>query len=117
MMPDPISDAELDAILNRNRVNGSVSMLRPLEIYVPRDGLLELVRTSLLTMQAARKRDEESPTQAKAADRAVQQRIDFLAWLQGQPEQVYLAMYPVSLDGLTDDDVLDVLEDDTMFPF
>ncbi len=117
MMPEPISDAELDAILNRNRVNGSVSMLRPLEIYVSRDFLLDLTRASLTTMQDNRRPAEETASQTKAANRSIQQRIDFIAWLQSQPEQVYLALYPADMDGLTDDDVQDVLDDDNLFPF
>lgn len=117
MMPDPISDAELDAILNRNRANGSVSMLRPMEIYLTRDYLIQVTRQSLEAMQAQPRPAEETAKQKKSTDRAMQQRIDFMAWLSTQPEQVHIALYPVDLDGITDDDVMDVLDDDTIFPF
>lgn len=117
MMPDPISDAELDAILNRNRANGSVSMLRPMEIHLTRDYLIEVTRQSLEAMQAMSRSAEETPKQKRSVDRAMQQRIDFMAWLSTQPEQVHVALYPVDIDGITDDDVMDVLDDEDLWPF
>jgi len=116
MLPDPISDAELDAILNRNRANGSVSMLRPMEIVVSRDYLLQVTRQSLTTLQSARQPDTEDDKQRRSADRSIQQRIDFMAWLSSQPEQIQLAIYPITA-GITDDDVMDVLDDQDLWPF
>lgn len=115
MLPDPISDAELDAILNRNRANGSVSMLRPMEIPLQRDYLIQVTRESLEQLQSHRQPDQEDDKQKKITDRALQQRIDFMAWLSSQPEQILIALYPVDV-GITDDDVMDVLDDDDLWP-
>lgn len=116
-MPEPISDAELDAILTRNRANGSVSMLRPMEVFLDRDHLIEMTRMSLDTLRAERQPDHEDPKQKRNADRAIQQRIDFAAWLGGQPQRVHIGLYPVIEDGLSDDDVQDVLDDEDLWPF
>lgn len=118
MMPDPISDAELDAILNRNRINGSVSMLRPIELTFSREALLDVSRRSLATFKdQAPLPEEASPREHRARHRAIQQRIDFIEWLGAQPDQITLSLYPVEDDGLTDDDVKDVLDDPDLWPF
>lgn len=111
-MSEPISDDELHRILQDASVPGTVSMLRPLELYLNRKWIQELVRESLQRLQSNRHPQDETPTQRKDAVRAIQQRVDFLSWLQRQPDdELYMALYPVSEDGLSEDDLDDLLED------
>lgn len=116
-MPEPISDAELDAILTRNRANGSVSMLRPLELLLERDHLIDMARVSLDLLRAQPHPEPSAAKQQRAANRAIQQRIDFIAWLGCQPARVAIGLYPVIEDGLSDDDVQEVLDDEDLWPF
>lgn len=111
-MTDSMSDDELARILQDVSVPGTVSMLRPLELYLNRKWLQELCRDSLTRIRSERKPDQETDDQRKAGRRAEQQRIDFLAWLQQQKdEEIYIALYPVAEDGLSDDDLDDLIED------
>lgn len=103
-MTDGLNDDELRRIFEHTAPSGSVSMLRPLEVFLPRTWLMELCRDSLRRMKETREPSAETALQQKAAQRALQQRIDFLAWLQRQDyDEIYMALYPVAEDGLEDD--------------
>jgi hypothetical protein len=111
-MTDSLSDDELQRILQDVSVPGTVSMLRPLELYLSRKWLQDLCRDSLTRIRTERDPSAETEDQRKAGRRAEQQRIDFLAWLQQQKdEEIYIALYPVAEDGLSDDDLDDLMED------
>lgn len=118
-MTDSLSDDELKRILQDASVPGTVSMLRPLELFLSRKWLQDLCRDSLARIRAERDPAAETDDQRKAARRAEQQRIDFMAWLQQQKEdEIYIALYPVAEDGLSDDDLNDLMDDfPTIDPF
>lgn len=114
-MTNPLNDDELQRILGEDNIRGTVSMIRPLELFLETKFLQNLCRESL-----NRLREEPPPTDPQKRRlyyRAVQQRIDFAAWLQAQrDEEIYMALYPVAEDGLDDDDLDDLLEDLPEFP-
>lgn len=116
MSAEHISDAELDRILNLDRANGNVNMLRPMEIALSRDLLTEHVRTDLERLRALPTDPDATVQERRLRLRAIQQRLDFLAWLNGQPELVEVAIYPSSELGLTEDDLADLIEDG-LLPF
>jgi hypothetical protein len=109
---------ELQELVQSRETSGFVTMLHPLELFMSGDFLETITRESLEAIRSKRKSDE-TPTERLAAERAIQQRVDFLSWLVGQPEQIYMAMYPAELDGLDDlEDLQDLLEmDDDSLPF
>ena len=88
-----------------------------MEVFLDRDHLIEMTRISLETLRAERQVEQETPKQKRSVDRAIQQRIDFAAWLGGQPQHVHIGLYPVIEDGLSDDDVQEVLDDEDLWPF
>lgn len=120
--PDPtvLSDADIEALIPKKGAARSVNMLHPMEIFVERESVGALIRHSLRLMQAGVHRsDDESAEQALAYDMAMQQRVDFLAWLQSQPDLVYLAIYPADQDGLDElelEEIADSSTDDTIDP-
>ena len=124
--PDPtperrlklLTDADLDRILKARDTSGNVNMLHPLEVFLDRAYLSDVVRTSLTSFYE-RDVTNETDDQRKAVESAMQQRVDFLGWLTGQPEQVYLAVYPADDDGLDDiEDLTELLADeDGPMPF
>lgn len=106
-----VSNEDLQRILHIRAGSGNVSMLNPLELFMDREQLLTMTRQSMADIKRQRPADE-TPEQHNAVERALQQRIDFLAWLDTQPEQVYMAIYPSDIDGLDDlDDLLDLPTD------
>lgn len=109
-MSDNLGDDELQRILGDNNIRGTVGMIRPMEVFIDTAFLQDLCRDSL-----ARLRREPPPTDEKKLllhRRAIQQRIDFAAWLQAQrAAEIYMAMYPADEDGLDDDDLEDLIED------
>jgi hypothetical protein len=109
---------ELQKLVESRETSGYVTMLHPLELFMARDLLEAITRESLDAIRSKRKADE-TPAERLAVERAIQQRVDFLSWLVGQPEQIYMAMYPAELDGLDDlEDLQDLLElDDDSLPF
>lgn len=110
-MTDSLSDDELQRLLDPKRPSGRVSMMHPLEVFVTRAWLEEVCRESLRRMAENRVTTQETPKQARSAQRAYQQRVDFLSWLKTQPEEVYIALYPMAEDGLSDEDFEDFLND------
>jgi hypothetical protein len=109
-----VTNADLQRVIeSRENASGFVTMLHPLELFMTRDALEALTRESL---QALRDRptDTESPAERVEAQRAIQQRVDFLAWLTTQSDSVYMAMYPAEMDGLDElEDMLSLTDDDT----
>jgi hypothetical protein len=103
-----ISNEDLKNLIQSREGTGFVTMLSPLELFMARDVLEGLVRASLDALRSERK-PNESPDQKIGVERAIQQRVDFLSWLQVQPDQLYMAMYPADMDGL--DDLEDLLEE------
>jgi hypothetical protein len=95
----------LRAIGGPRDVTSNVNMLHPLEVQLPRTYLEHVMRESLATLRAGAADDP-------ATVRAIQQRIDFLGWLAGQPELVEIALYPAADDGLDDLEDLEDLVDD-----
>jgi len=93
-------------------------MLHPLELFMSREQLESLTRQSLEAIRTNRP-STETADERLASDRAIQQRVDFLAWLTTQEEQVYMAIYPADMDGLDElDDMADQIEDpDNPLPF
>lgn len=105
-MSDRMSDEELDQLFSGPLVPVKVSMLSPLKMFLDRDGLQRLVRRSLKGLVAQR----DNAKDLHAIDEAIQQRIDFLAYLQAfQDPAIYMAMYPEHEDGLDDDGVWEIL--------
>ena len=105
-MTDSLSEKELSKLLTGAQVPVKVSMLSPLEIFVDRDGLQRLLRRSIKGLVAQR----EEVTDMQTVDLAIQQRIDFLAYLQAyQDPEIYMAMYPAHEDGLDDEGVWHIL--------
>ena len=92
-MPDKgITDSELKQLLESMRVPIHVSMLSPLDIYVNTASLRTMVRESLKHLEQSR---GDPHMEVKAIEYAIQQRIDFLAWLQNSNEpDVLMSMYP-----------------------
>ena len=105
-----VSNEELRELIQSRTSNGFVNMLHPLELDIPREVLDQWTRTSL---QALRDELSRAADSARAEiERGIQQRVDFLAWLQTQEQdQVFMAIYPADLDGLDDlDDLDEVIE-------
>ena len=105
-----VSNEELRELIQSRTSNGFVNMLHPLELDIPRDVLDQWTRTSL---QALRDELSRAADSARAEiERGIQQRVDFLAWLQTQEQdQVFMAIYPADMDGLDDlDDLDEVIE-------
>jgi hypothetical protein len=109
-----VTNADLQRLIeSRDNVSGFVTMLHPLELYIARPTLEAMTRDSLAAIRDNRLKDETAD-QRVAADRAIQQRVDFLAWLSSQPDEVYMAIYPAEMDGLDElDDLQDLIDDDT----
>jgi hypothetical protein len=105
-----VTNEELRDLIQSRTSNGFVNMLHPLELDIPRDVLDQWTRTSL---QALRDELSRAADSARAEiERGIQQRVDFLAWLQTQEQdQVFMAIYPADMDGLDDlDDLDEVIE-------
>jgi hypothetical protein len=114
-----VTNEDLKKILeSRSNASGFVTMLHPLELFMSREQLESLTRESLEAIKTNRP-TTETADERLASDRAIQQRVDFLSWLTGQPEQVYMALYPAEMDGLDElDDMADLIEDpDNPLPF
>jgi hypothetical protein len=112
-MTEKLTNKDLQRIIESRTSSGYVSMLNPLEIYMRRELLDEVTRQSMESIRDSRKASE-TKTERDAAERALQQRIDFLSWLDTQPEDVYMAVYPADMDGLDDlEDLQDLLDNDT----
>jgi len=105
---------EIRRIAESRRSSGFASMLWPLSVDVDRDLLEQLVRQSLERLEAgtgwalAQDDDEAQDGAGAPPETRLQQHIDFLAWLQGEPEAVAIALYPAAHDGL--DEVAELLE-------
>lgn len=107
-----VTNADLQKLIeSRDNASGFVTMLHPLELFMTRDLLESLTRDSLAAIRDTR-RAEENDAERTAAERAMQQRVDFLAWLTSQPDQIYMAIYPAELDGLDELEDLPELNDD-----
>lgn len=107
-----VTNDELRDLIQSRNSNGFVNMLHPLELYIPREVLNALTRDSL---QALRTQTLPNATDAEKAqiERGIQQRVDFISWLQGQgDEHIYMAIYPAALDGLDDLEELEEIIDD-----
>jgi hypothetical protein len=110
--PRLMTNEELARVLASRDGAGFTTMLHPLELFMPRELLESLTQTSL---EAVRMRplDKETDIERRAAETAIQQRIDFLGWLQGQPDNIYMALYPADMDGLDElGDLEDLLGDE-----
>lgn len=109
-MDDFTSDDELGRIFGGGNVRGKVSMLRPMEVPISTAFLQDLCREAL-----ARHRRHSPPTDEKKRldhQRAIQQCIDFAAWLQSQSDaEIQMAIYPANEDGLDDEDLEELLDD------
>ena len=80
-----------------------VSMLNPLEVYVSKQWLQRVCRSSLTKMKARLETTFPTDDQKQAAQLGIQQRVDLFAWLTQHPDdRIYISMYPTDLDG-TDD--------------
>jgi hypothetical protein len=114
-----VTNEDLQKLLeSRSNTSGFVTMLHPLELFMSREQLETLTRQSLEAIKTQRS-TTETPEERLATDRAIQQRVDFLAWLTTQPEDVYMAIYPADMDGLDElDDMADLIDDtDKPLPF
>lgn len=114
-----VTNEDLKKILeSRSNSSGFVTMLHPLELFMSREQLETLTRQSLEAIKTSRS-NTETPEERLASDRAIQQRVDFLAWLTTQAEQVYMAIYPADMDGLDElEDLVDLMDDpDSPPPF
>lgn len=106
-----LSNADVAALVESRGTARSVNMLHPMEIHVARDRVAALVRESLQLMQEGKFRSaNETPEQKQAYMDAMQQRVDFLGWLQSQDELVYLAVYPADQDGLDEIELGDLAD-------
>lgn len=107
-----LSNADLQKLIESREGSGFVTMLHPLELFMTRETLDALTRQSLDAIRLNRK-PTETEEERIGVERSIQQRVDFLSWLQTQPEEIYMALYPADMDGLDDlDDLQDLLEDD-----
>ena len=107
-----VSNADLKKLIDSREGSGFVTMLHPLELFMERDYLYAITRQSLDAIKAGRK-PEETDNERLGVERALQQRIDFMAWLMTQPADVYMSLYPSEMDGLDElDDLQDIVEDD-----
>lgn len=107
-----VTNEELQRILaQRDNSSGFVTMLHPIDLYIPREMLEQLTRRSLDALRSGAE-PEMTPEQARGFNAGIQQRIDFLSWLQGQDDEVYMSIYPADMDGL--DDLEDLLKDDDL---
>jgi hypothetical protein len=106
-----LTNDDLKALVESREGGGFVTMLNPLELFLSTELLEQLTRDSLAALRNNRKPDETAE-QKVSADRAIQQRIDFLAWLdtQRQPD-IYMSLYPADMDGLDELDDLEDLDD------
>lgn len=114
-----VTNEDLKRLIESRESGGFVTMLHPLELFMSRALLIELTRESMERIRTQAP-NEQAPNEQLAVQRALQQRVDFLGWLAGQPEQVYMALYPAEMDGLDDlDELLDLPtdENDPQLPF
>ena len=106
MPGEGINDDELRKLLTGLKVPIKVSMLSPLDMYVDTATVRRLVRESLSRLEQSRHTPD---LETRAVEYAIQQRIDFLAWLQAQEDaEVLMSMYPADTP---DDPRLDELFD------
>ena len=97
-----LTEADIDRIIQSKAITGKVDMLHPLDIQLDRDYLVTIVTQSL----------NEMPNSPETLN-IRQQRIDFLSWLNVQPDVVVLSVYPTGDDGLDSlEDELDIPDDD-----
>lgn len=73
-----------------------VSMVRPLEVPVSRQVLLNILDDVISNLERNRVRETESATEREELDSLVAQRIQFRAWVQDQQiPEISIAMYPL----------------------
>lgn len=91
-----------------------VSYESPVELYIPRPQLVELLRQSLVLLESARDRTIETPEQTSYRDGMARQRIWWLEQLQRADAMVYIALFP----GMTAEEELRLLGEDAddLFP-
>lgn len=112
-----VTNADLKKLIESREGSGFVTMLHPLELFIPRDTLIELTRRSLDALRVNRKPNETADERV-AVERGIQQRVDFLAWLATQTDEIYTAVYPADMDGLDElEDLLDEDQPDKPLPF
>jgi len=103
---------EIRRIVESRKGSGFASMLWPLSLDIDRDLLEQLVRQSLERLQAgsgwALAPEDDEDQHGAPPETRLQQHIDFLAWLQREPETVAIALYPAAHDGL--DEVAELME-------
>lgn len=105
-----VSNEELRQIIESRQGSGIVSMLHPLEMDIPREVLDNLTRHSLDALRRDVQRPGLDSKTRLSIDTAIQQHIDFLAYLQTQDaDALHMALYPADLDGLDDLEDLDEL--------
>lgn len=111
-----VSNEDLKRLVESREGSGFVSMLHPLELFMPREQLEDLTRRSLADIRSSRDFGAETDEQRVEANRSIQQRVDFLSWLAHAPDKVYMSLYPADIDGLDDledlDDLQEILEDE-----
>lgn len=106
MSDQGLNDEELHRLIDGLKVPIKVSMLSPLDVYVDTATLRKLIRDSLASLEASR---DTSDIETRALEYAIQQRIDFLAWLHARgDEPLFMSMYPADVE---DDERLDELFD------
>lgn len=106
MSDQGLNDEELRRLITGLKVPIKVSMLSPLDIYVDTATLRKLIRESLEQLEASR---DTAEIETVALEYAIQQRIDFLAWLHSRgDEPVFMSMYPADVE---DDERLEDLFD------
>lgn len=73
----------------------------PMELYVPREGMLDAVQHALTALRDQKPEDED---ERQAIEAAIVQREESKAWLKAQPgEYVYIVFYFSKALGANDD--------------
>lgn len=97
----PISHSKQDEELRRlfDQHHVPTSMAHPVEFYMSRDLLIELLEASLQTIKENRVPTTEQEGETQYIESAIQQRIDFLDELRHRRDpEIYIALYPVDLE-------------------
>lgn len=96
MPSEGMPNDEIRELLKGLKVPVKVSMLSPLDVYINTEVLRAVVRKSLKGLEEHRDQLEEF----KALEYAIQQRIDFLAWLQTvKDDEIMISLYPAEVPG------------------
>jgi hypothetical protein len=107
--PDLPSDEEIRRLVESRKGTSLASMLEPLQMDVDRDLLERIVRDSFNAIRARPTSTGADLTgNVEPVEVGEQQYIDFLGWLQAQPQLVRIALYPAANDGL--DEIEELLE-------